>query len=223
MFEHSSVVVGLSLALMVTSLTVLEIRQLKWAILTYMAQALIIVALLVAYASLLPNHALYLWAVTVLVTKATIIPLLLWRYLKQTAPGETSPGLGFGASFLLSAAVMAGLYYCFESRLLWMAPTPALAVEPYTTNLAVAFTILVFGLYGLVFRRDAFKAVISLCLLENAVHLSLVSLAPGLPETAMIGVVTDVVLSVWILLIITTGVYRQLGSVDLREMTKLQG
>lgn len=223
MFEHSSIVVGLSLALLVTSLTVLEIRNLKWAILTYMTQALIIVALLIAYASLLPNHALYLWAVTVLVTKATIIPLLLWRYLKQNALEETPPGLGFGSSFLVSAAVMACLYYCFNGRMAWMAPTSALAGEPYATNLAVALTILVFGLYALVFRRDAFKAVISICLIENAVHLSLVSLAPSLPETAMIGVVTDVVLSVWILLIITSGIYRQLGSVDLREMTKLQG
>ena len=59
--------------------------------------------------------------------------------------------------------------------------------------------------------------------MENAVHLSLVSLAPFIPETALIGAVTDVVISVWMLLYIVAGVYRSLGSVDTFSLAKLRG
>lgn len=223
MFEHSSVVVGLSLALVVTSLTALEVRNLKYAVMAYFAQALLLAAILIAYGALLPNHTLYLWSATVLVTKAGIIPLLLWHYLKRMTATETPPALGFGISLLTGAAVLAGFFWLIDGHMSWLAPVPELAGEPYGTNLSVAFTILAFGLYGLLSRRDALKAVIGVCLIENAVHLSLVSLAPSLPETAMIGVVTDVVLSVWILLIIVAGIHDKAGSVDIREMAKLWG
>ena len=54
-------------------------------------------------------------------------------------------------------------------------------------------SVLMIGFYALLTRRDAFKIVIGLCLLENGVHMGLISLAPSIPETALIGVVTDVV------------------------------
>ncbi|MGI6488024.1 MAG: NADH-quinone oxidoreductase subunit K [Syntrophothermaceae bacterium] len=223
MIEHSSLIIGLSFALVVTSLTAVELRHLKWASIAYVAQALLIVALLVSYGTLLPNHTLYLWAITVLITKATIIPLMLRHYLQKTTLEETPPSLGFGVSLAIGAAVLAGFYWLIDGHMGWLAPSAALAGEPYATNLSVAFTILAFGLYGLLSRRDALKSVISVCLIENAVHLSLVSLAPGIPETAMIGIVTDVVVSVWILLIIVTGIHEQIGSTDIRELSKLQG
>ncbi|TEB08096.1 Hydrogenase-4 component E [Pelotomaculum schinkii] len=223
MSEHYSVIVGLSLALVVTSLLVVEVRHLKYAALAYFVQGLLLVAILVGYATLLPNHALYLWSVTVLISKAGIIPLLLWHYLKRMAPMETPNALGFGISLVIGVAVLAGFYWLVDGHMTWLAPVPQLAGEPYGTNLSVAFTILAFGLYALLSRRDTLKAVMGVCLIENAVHLSLVSLAPGLPETAMIGVVTDVVLSVWILLIIIKGMYEQVGSSDIREMAKLWG
>ena len=63
--------------------------------------------------------------------------------------------------------------------------------------------------------------MIGLCLLENGVHLSLVSLAPGLPETALFGVATEVVVTVFLLLYVIGGVRQVFGSTDtfmLREL-----
>jgi hydrogenase-4 component E len=81
----------------------------------------------------------------------------------------------------------------------------------------------VIGFYALLTRRNAFKVVIGLCLVENAIHLSLVSLAPSIAETAIIGVVTDVVISVWLLLYIVENVYRTTGSTDTFNLQKLRG
>jgi len=53
--------------------------------------------------------------------------------------------------------------------------------------------------------------------------MSLISLAPSIPETALIGVVTDVVVSVLMLLYIVTGIYRSAGSLDTSHIAQLRG
>lgn len=223
MTELSPIIIILSLCLVITSISAIELRNLKWATTSYIIQGVLLAAILVTYATLLPNHALYSWSVTVLLSKAIIIPLLLLHYVKKTTIKETPPGLNYGISLLAGILVMGASYLLIDKHINVLAPTPALAGQPYATNLSVACAILIFGLYALLSRRDILKIVIGVCLIENAVHLSLVSLAPTLPETAMIGVVTDVIFGVWILLIIGSGVYRNLGSTDIREMSKLQG
>ena len=87
-----------------------------------------------------------------------------------------------------------------------LAPTELAQQEVFRTNLAVASTVFALGLYSVLTRRDAIKTVIGLCLLENGVHLSLVSLAPELPETALFGVATEVVVTVFLLLYVIAGV-----------------
>ena len=95
--------------------------------------------------------------------------------------------------------------------------------EPARSNLAVAFTVFALGLYILVTRRDAVKNVIGLCLLENGAHLSLVVLAPTLPGTLFIGLVTNVALFVWVLIYVTSGIYQVIGSSDTFKLSELRG
>ncbi|MCJ7751195.1 MAG: NADH-quinone oxidoreductase subunit K, partial [Armatimonadetes bacterium] len=79
----------------------------------------------------------------------------------------------------------------------------------------------VLGLYAILSRRDAIKTVIGLCLLENAVHLSLVSLAPDMRETALIGITTEVVVTVYLLLYVIAGIREKVGTTDTYELAEL--
>ena len=103
-----------------------------------------------------------------------------------------------------------------------LAPTPQAAEGVFRTNLAISLTVFVLGLYAILSRRDAIKTVIGLCLLENAVHLSLVSLAPGLKETALIGIVTEVVVTVYLLLYVIRAVQQRFGTTDTYALSELQ-
>jgi hydrogenase-4 component E len=94
--------------------------------------------------------------------------------------------------------------------------------EPFRTNIAVSLTVFLIGLYGILTRRDAIKVAIGLCLMENGAHLSLVSLAPGVRETVLIGIVTDVVIAVWILLYLINEIRRQFGSTDSFKLSELR-
>jgi hydrogenase-4 component E len=94
--------------------------------------------------------------------------------------------------------------------------------EPFRTNLAVSLTVFILGLYCILSRRDAIKTVHGLLVLENGVHLSLVSLAPLLRETAIIGIVTDVVVAAYLLLYIILGVFEKFGSTDTFQLKGLR-
>jgi hydrogenase-4 component E len=213
----------ISLLMIVTSLVAVEWRSLREAIHTYQIQSVLIALIFALYAFSLPNHALYYWSATALISKGIIIPWLLRRYVLKIHAKETPPLFSILPSQVIGVAAsliaFAWAYKYHDSLVL----SPALSGEPYRMNSAVAAAILTMGFYALLTRRDAFKIVIGLCLLENGVHMSLISLAPSIPETALIGVVTDVVVSVLMLLYIVTGVYRSAGSLDTSHIAQLRG
>ncbi len=210
----------LSVTLVLTSILAVESRRLRFSAGAYVAQALLIVGLLFSFAG--QNHALYWWAATALLTKAVFVPWLLFRYVRRTQPVEQTPLVGFAPSVVVAALLIVLFFHLTNAQVGVLAPGDLAWDEVLRTNLAVAATVFVLGLYALLTRRDAIKAVIGLCLLENAVHLSLVSLAPALPETALFGVASEVVVAVWLLLYVIEGVYREFGTTDTLRLTELQ-
>jgi hydrogenase-4 component E len=105
----------------------------------------------------------------------------------------------------------------------FLAPTAEAQVEPFRTNVAVALTLVAVGLYAIVSRRDALKVVIGVCLIENGAHLSLVTLATRMHETVLVGIVTDVVLAVFLLLVIIRSAAERLGTRDTTRLAELRG
>jgi hydrogenase-4 component E len=217
---HTGLIETLSLSLVMTSVAAVEMRRLKFSIVAYVCQALLIVGLLMSFAAV--NPALYWWAATAFVTKAILTPWFLFRAIRHVDDHELKPVIGFGPSAVIAALLMIGFFRLTHGRVELLAPTALGQLEVFRTNLAVASTVFVLGLYAVLTRRDAVKAVIGLCLLENGVHLSLVSLAPGLPETALFGVATEVVVVVFLLLYVIGGVRQVFGATDTFALHELR-
>jgi len=209
----------LSLIMVITSLIAAESRNLRYSAWAYTLQALLICGLLWAFS--VGNPALKWWMVTALFTKALITPYLLRHYIRQTGDEETQAIIGFGPSVVAVTVVLGVFYWLFHRHAELLAPTREASVEPFRTNLAVSLTVFVLGLYTIMSRRDAVKTVIGLCLLENAVHLSLVSLAPATPETALFGIASEVVITVFLLLYVITGIRQRFGSTDTFQLSEL--
>jgi len=210
---------ALSLTMIFTSFAAVEARNLRHATVAYLCQALLICGLLVAYS--VQNTALLYWAGTALVTKAILVPWFLWR-ATAGAEQETKPIIGFGVSAVLLIVLLSVMYkltHMHAGAFIGAVTGNLAAILP--TNLAVAFTVFVLGIYAILTRRDAIKTVIGLCLLENGVHLSLVSLAPKLEETALAGIATEVVVTVYLLLYIIGGIRKQFGSTDTFKLSEL--
>ncbi|MBZ5689521.1 MAG: NADH-quinone oxidoreductase subunit K [Acidobacteriia bacterium] len=217
---HTGLIETLSLTLVITSVAAVELRRLRFSIVAYLCQALLIVGLLLSFASI--NKALLWWAATALVTKAILTPWFLFRAVRAADDREMKPVIGFGPSVVLVALLMVGFFRLTHGTVALLAPTGIGQLEVFRTNLAVASTVFALGLYAVLTRRDAIKTVIGLCLLENGVHLSLVSLAPGLPETALFGVASEVVVTVFLLLYVIGGVRQVFGSTDTFRLRELR-
>lgn len=213
-------VYSLSLSLVITSLLAVQMRRLRASAIAYVAQALLIVALIVCFA--VRNHALYWWAATALVTKAVLIPWFLFRAVPSADTMEVKPLVGLGPSVVIAALLITGSFKLMHAQFEWIAPAGLTVADVYRTNLGVASTVFMLGLYALLTRRDAIKTVVGLCLLENGVHLSLISLAPSLPETALFGVASEVVVTVYLLLYVIRGVEREFGTRDTLQLRELQ-
>lgn len=209
----------LSLLLIVTSVAAVESQNLKRAAAAYCLQALLICGLILAFAA--GNSALYWWALTALVTKAILTPWFILRYIAKTGEKEVPAIVGFGPSVAIASLLLFAFYKLTHTYVHLLAPTPEAAAGVFRTNLAVALTVFVLGLYAILSRRDAIKTVIGLCLLENAVHLSLVSLAPELKETALVGIATEVVVTVYLLLYVIAGIREKIGSTDTFQLAEL--
>lgn len=210
----------LSLALILTSFAAIELRNLRGALWAYMLQALLLVAIIFVFATLHP--ALFIWGITALITKFAIISWLLAHSIHQREPQEYQPLIELFPSVFIVSLLALATYRLTHTYTTFLAPTKLATQEPFRTNIAVSLTVFLIGLYGILTRRDAIKVVIGLCLMENGAHLSLVSLAPGVRETVLIGIVTDVVIAVWLLLYIINEIRVQFGSTDSFRLSELR-
>jgi hydrogenase-4 component E len=210
----------LSLTLLLTSFVAVESRVLRRALAAYVAQAAVMVAIIAAFATRHPD--LWLWAATAFVTKLALISWLLHRAVQTGDGHEVEPFVGPVPSAALVGVLALAVWSLVHRHVAFLAPTPLAEQEPYRTNVAVALTLLFVGLYAVLTRRDALKVVIGVCLIENGAHLSLVSLATGMRETVLIGVVTDVVLAVFLLLHLVAGLEARLGTRDTARLRELR-
>ena len=215
---NQNLVHTLSLMMIFTSFAAVEARNLRHATLAYLCQALLICGILAAYS--VQNPALMYWAATALVTKAILIPWFLWRSTAG-AEQESKPIMGFGVSAVLLIVVLSIMYKLTHAHAGLFIYVHGSMAKLLATNLAVAFTVFALGLYAILTRRDAIKTVIGLCLLENGVHLSLVSLAPSIRETALAGIATEVVVTVYLLLYIIGGIKEKFATTDTFKLSEL--
>jgi hydrogenase-4 component E len=210
----------LALTLILTSFIAVESRDLTRAVRAYMAQALVMVVIIAAFATRHP--ALWVWAVTAALTKLGLIAWLLSRAVREGDRRECPPLVGPIVSGVLVAALAVTTYQLVHHYVSFLATTPLAEHEPYRTNVAVSLTLLFVGMYAVITRRDAIKVVIGVCLMENGAHLSLVSLATTMRETVLIGIVTDVVVAVYLLLYLIHGIQERLGTRDTTQLSALR-
>jgi hydrogenase-4 component E len=207
------------MALIITSFGAVVTRNLRYATYIYAIQALLLTTVISLFATASPT--LFLWAAVAFITKFIIITWLLLSFIKGMPEYEIKAIIGFAPSVVIVTLLVIILYEITHKYVHFLAPTTLATEEPFRTNVAVSLIVFTLGLYGILTRRDAFKTAIGLCLLENGAHLSLVSLAPGLKETVIIGIVTDVVLGVYLLLFIIRGLREVAGTTDTYQLTEL--
>lgn len=223
----SSWIIGLFVAEIGLAIFAAELRNLRWATITVALQSLVLVAIISSLGYLSGNSSLYWWGTTAFIIKVLFIPWLLWMYTYRVPVSEVKPVIGLIPSIILMAVILPITYqymhiylcpYFMES----LPPVYSTIAETAGMNLALGFTMLVLGIYVLLVRRDMIKAVIGLVILENGVHLVLVSMAPTLNEAAEIGIACNLVIASWLLLYLSRKIYEIWGTKDSTSLSELK-
>lgn len=211
----------------ITAICAAELRNLKWATIAISIQSLFLVGIICSFAYLSGNHSLYWWGATAFVIKVLLIPWLLWAYIRKMPATEVKPIFGLAVSLIVTAVILTATYlyayaYLYPYVLKLLLPVYHGIAQTAGINLSLGLAIFVLGIYTLLIRKDTIKVVIGLVVLENGVHLVLVSLAPTLAETAEIGIACNLVIASWLLLYLSSKIYELWKTKDSTSLSELK-
>ena len=214
---NASVINTLSGLLLVTSLLVIETRNPRQSAVLYSFQSLVLVAIFVALAMFRGAPQLYLWAASAFVTKAILVPLILYLALSRISEATTSPStVSTPVSVILAAAAVVVSFTVVSQIELKSAAN-------FIPALAISVAHFFFGQLCIVTQRNIFKQILGFCLMENGSHLTLALLAFRAPELVEFGIATDAVFAVVILVLLAGQIYRRLHTLDSADLNVLKG
>lgn len=208
----------IAILMMITSFAVFGLRQYRHSILTYALQTFLLVSIFLALYFKYGTHELLIWAMTAFVIKVVFVPLYLLRLVKKLGVVvEDEPVGGFfispvvALSFSLAISMM--LYKVFIHFSLFQDVLPLFA----------ASFIFMMGIFGFILRNSFIKQILSYCLFENGIHLSLALMAYSSHELVEIGILTDAIFAVVIMSVLAKRYYAVFESLDTSKATNLRG
>ncbi len=204
--------------MMGTSLAVFAFRQYRWSIAAYALQTLLLVSVFLMLHFKYDAHELLIWSFTAFAMKVVFVPLFLWKLAdKLGVVYEHEPVGGFfispvvALSFSLAVAMM--FYKVFVHFSIFQDPLPLFA----------ASFIFMMGIFGFVLRNSFLKQILSYCLFENGIHLSLALMAYNSHELVEVGILTDAIFAVIIMGVLAKRFYSAYESLDTSKAINLRG
>lgn len=203
--------------LILTSLFVIEAKRPQRSALLYSLQSIVLVLIFLALGVTMKAQQLFLWAALAFVTKAVLVPWILYRALSAMEEVEIPKRIMSPAFTVILAAAAIAVSYSVVDRFALR------TAEPFKPALAVSVAHFFFGQLCILTQRNILKQVLGFCLMENGSHLTLAIMAYNAPELAEIGIATDAVFGVVIMVILGTQIYKKLHTVDAAQLTSLKG
>lgn len=208
----------IAVLMMITSFAVFGLRQYRHSILAYALQTFFLVIIFLALYFKYGTHELLIWAITAFIIKVVCVPVYLMRLVKRIGVVvENEPVGGFfispvvALSFSLAVSMM--FYKVFIHFSLFHDVLPLYA----------ASFIFMMGIFGFILRNSFIKQILSYCLFENGIHLSLALMAYSSHELVEIGILTDAVFAVLIMGILAKRFYASYESLDTSKAINLRG
>ncbi len=214
---NANVINTLSGLLLLTSLLVIETKRPRVSAILYSFQSLILVTIFAALAMLMDAPQLYLWAGSAFLTKAVLVPLILYVALSRMDEQTTSITTVSTPVSIILAALAVVVSFTVVSQI------ELKAAEEFTPALAISVAHFFFGQLCIVTQRNIFKQILGFCLMENGSHLTLALLAYRAPELVEVGIATDAVFAVIILVLLARQIYNRLHTLDSAELNVLKG
>lgn len=182
---------------------------------SYQSFGLFIATLIIALQERQPE--LYVIAGLLFALKVVFIPQLLFRAVKKI---RTSQDLGLLVNPQLSLLWALGFTYLswiFSVHLIAWTQTPKVLM------LAVAFFVVLAGLFLMIFRMTALAQIIGLLVMENGIFLLGSMVSGGMPFLIEIAIFLDVLVSVLIMGLFVYRINKLFTHIDVGKLSSLKG
>lgn len=208
---------SLSGLLILTSLLVIETKKMRVSAIQYGVQSLVLVLIFLALAVTMHAEQLYLWAASAFITKALLVPYVLYRAQQRMGEAEQPAAAVSPTLSIVLAAVSVVVSFIVINQL------DLKIASEFKPALAVSVAHFFFGQLCILTQRNLLKQVLGFCLMENGSHLTLALLAHDAPELVEIGIATDAVFGVLIMVVLVVQIHKSLGTLDAASLTSLKG
>jgi hydrogenase-4 component E len=208
---------SLSGLLILTSLLVIETKRLRVSAIYYSIQSIVLVLIFLALAITTKAEQLYLWAASAFVTKALLVPIVLNSAHQRMDESELPMTAVKPALSIFLAAVSVIVSFIVINQL------DLKIASEFKPALAVSVAHFFFGQLCILIQRNMLKQVLGFCLMENGSHLTLALMAYDAPELVEIGIATDAVFGVIIMVALVVQIYKKLNTLDVSSLKTLKG
>ena len=204
--------------MIVTSLAVFGLRNLKLSIGIYAIQTLLLVSIFCMLYSNFNAPQLRIWAIVAFFTKVIFVPgILFWLVKKLDVISEDEPVGGFFVSPVIAMGFSLAIAMTINPILLKFSLIQERIV------LIAAVTVFMMGIFGFMLRNSFIKQILAYCLFENGIHLSLALMAYNSHELVELGILTDAIFAVIIMSILAVRFYKAYDGLDTSKASNLRG
>lgn len=203
--------------MMVTSLLVIGAKHPRSSCWFYALQSLVLVLIFFTLSRTLDSEQLLMWSFSALLTKVILVPLIMGFALRKLADPKADVSLISPTMLTIAAAVIVVLCWYV------VRPVQLPLLQDLKPALSVALGHFLLGLLCIVTQRNILKQVFGYCLMENGSHLVLALLAHKAPELVEIGIATDAIFAVIVMVLLVRKIWRTLGTLDVDQLTALKG
>ena len=207
----SMIVNNLAGLMMLTSLFVISVKSYRLSCGFYACQSLVLVSIFATLSCLFAAEQLLIWSASAFITKVLLVPLIM-TYAARNIPQNIPEKALFGPAMM---ALLAALFVVQPVKL-----PMATGLKP---ALAVALGHFLLGLLCIVSQRNILRQIFGYCLMENGSHLVLALLAWRAPELVEIGIATDAIFAVIVMVLLARKIWRTHGTLDVNNLTALKG
>lgn len=156
-------------------------------------------------------------ALLTLAVKGGVIPWVLRYTARQSHTQWVGEVFLKRTSSLLVAAVLTVLAYVITQPLLSL-------VEPALRNgLAIAFSLLFYGLLLMIIRKVALVQVVGILMMDNGIFLAGFLLTKGMPLLVEVGVIFDILIGVLIFGVLAQRMVQKFDSLNVERLNSLKG
>ena len=208
----------LAICMIVTSLAVFGLRNLKLSIIAYAVETLLLVSIFFLLSEKFNAEQLKTWAIVAFFTKVLFVPgILFWLIKKLGVVSEDEPVGGFFVSPVIAMGFSLALSMSIHPIFL------KFSLIKEEIMLIAAGTVFMMGIFGFMLRNSFIKQILAYCLFENGIHLSLALMAYNSHELVELGILTDAIFAVIIMSVLAIRFYKAYDSLDTSKASNLRG